>query len=73
MLAEMLHERGIHRVEAMTDVENAPEQKALARAGFRLEGIARGAQVCVYIAFVLVEFLPVYNYFMDTCVNIAFA
>lgn len=43
----MLHERGVHRVEAMTDVANVPEQRALARAGFKLEGIARGAQVWV--------------------------
>ncbi len=44
-LAELLHERGIHRVEASTDVENIAEQRALAKAGFTLEGVARGAQV----------------------------
>ncbi len=33
-----------NRVEASTDVENIPEQRALEKAGFRREGIARGAQ-----------------------------
>jgi len=33
-----------HRVEAVTDVENAAEQGALARAGFTREGVLRGAQ-----------------------------
>ena len=45
LLAHLLHERGIHRVEASTDVMNIAEQRALAAAGFTLEGIARGAQV----------------------------
>lgn len=45
LLAELLHERGIHRVEASTDVLNIAEQRALGKAGFELEGIARGAQV----------------------------
>jgi len=45
LLAELLHERGIVRVEASTDVENLPEQRALAKAGFLFEGVARGAQV----------------------------
>lgn len=44
-LAELLHERGIHRVEASTDVRNNAEQRALAKAGFTLEGVALGAQV----------------------------
>lgn len=44
MLAELLHDRGIVRVEASTDVENIPEQRALEKAGFKLEGVARGAQ-----------------------------
>ena len=34
----------VHRVQASTDVGNVPEQRALARAGFRLEGVLRGAQ-----------------------------
>jgi len=45
MLAELLHERGIVRLEASTDVENLPEQRALEKAGFLFEGVARGAQV----------------------------
>ena len=44
-LAQLLHERGVHRVEASTDVTNAAEQRALAAAGFLLEGVARGAQM----------------------------
>ena len=44
-LADLLHARGIHRVEASTDVGNIAEQRALAAAGFLLEGVARGAQV----------------------------
>ena len=44
-LARLLHERGVHRVEASTDIENIAEQRSLAAAGFTLEGIARGAQV----------------------------
>jgi len=34
----------VNRVEATTDVENAAEQGALARAGFTREGVLRGAQ-----------------------------
>lgn len=34
----------VHRVEAGTDIDNIAEQRALDRAGFRREGIARGAQ-----------------------------
>jgi RimJ/RimL family protein N-acetyltransferase len=34
----------LQRVEAVTDVENVPEQRALARAGFRREGVLRSAQ-----------------------------
>lgn len=34
----------VHRVEACTDVDNLPEQRALERAGFRREGVLRGAQ-----------------------------
>lgn len=44
-LATLLHDRGIVRVEASTDVANVAEQRALARAGFSLEGVLRGAQV----------------------------
>jgi RimJ/RimL family protein N-acetyltransferase len=34
----------VNRVEAMTDVDNAPEQRSLEKAGFVREGVARGAQ-----------------------------
>jgi RimJ/RimL family protein N-acetyltransferase len=33
-----------NRVEAQTDVDNLPEQRALEKAGFLREGVARGAQ-----------------------------
>jgi RimJ/RimL family protein N-acetyltransferase len=33
-----------NRVEASTDVENLAEARALEKAGFRLEGVTRGAQ-----------------------------
>ncbi|GGM05870.1 GNAT family N-acetyltransferase [Nakamurella endophytica] len=35
----------LDRVEAETDVDNIGERKALERAGFRQEGVARGAQL----------------------------
>lgn len=35
---------GAHRLEAGTDVINAPERAVLAKVGFTFEGIARGAQ-----------------------------
>lgn len=34
----------VDRVEASTDVDNAAEQRALAKAGFTREGVLRGAQ-----------------------------
>ena len=34
----------VNRVEAQTDVANVAEQRSLAKAGFRREGIARGSQ-----------------------------
>lgn len=34
----------VNRVEAHTDVENIPEQRALEAAGFQREGVTRGAQ-----------------------------
>jgi len=34
----------VNRVEATTDVENLPEQRALEKAGFSREGTVRGAQ-----------------------------
>lgn len=45
LLAELLHDRDIHRVEASTDVRNTAEQRALEKAGFGFEGVAREAQV----------------------------
>ena len=45
LLAQYLFDRfQIHRIEAATDVDNIAEQRALERAGFRREGVARGAQ-----------------------------
>jgi RimJ/RimL family protein N-acetyltransferase len=45
MVAEyLLRTFPVHRVQASTDVTNEPEQRALERAGFRREGIIRGAQ-----------------------------
>ena len=41
LLAEELHEAGTVRVEASTDVENVAEQRALAKAGYELEGTLR--------------------------------
>ena len=44
LLAHELHERGVVRVEASTDVDNIAEQHALERAGFTCEGTLRSAQ-----------------------------
>ncbi len=45
MLAELLFATtDANRVEATTDVRNVAEQRALERAGFRREGVLRGAQ-----------------------------
>lgn len=45
LLAEYLFATtGVHRVTASTDVDNVTERKALLRAGFRSEGVLRGAQ-----------------------------
>ena len=33
-----------NRVEAQTDIENVAEQRALTKAGFTREGVARGSQ-----------------------------
>lgn len=57
LLARYLFETyTVERIEASTDVENIPEQRALERAGFTREGILRRAQwragewhdVCLY-------------------------
>jgi RimJ/RimL family protein N-acetyltransferase len=34
----------VFRIEASTDVENVAEQRSLEKAGFRREGVIRGAQ-----------------------------
>jgi RimJ/RimL family protein N-acetyltransferase len=45
LLARYLFETyTVERVEASTDVENVPEQRALERAGFTREGVLRRAQ-----------------------------
>ena len=44
LLAESLHEEGVVRVEAQTDVLNIAEQRSLERAGFVCEGVLRQAQ-----------------------------
>ena len=45
MLAEHLFDTtDVNRVEATTDLLNVAEQRALQRAGFRREGLLRGAQ-----------------------------
>ncbi len=45
MLAEQLFvTTAVCRVQASTDVDNLPEQRALERAGFRREGVLRSAQ-----------------------------
>ena len=41
---ELFATSDLNRVEADTDVENIPEQRALEKAGFTREGILRGAQ-----------------------------
>jgi RimJ/RimL family protein N-acetyltransferase len=46
LLAEYLFAAtDVDRVEASTDRENLPAQRALAKAGFRAEGVLRGAQL----------------------------
>lgn len=45
LLADYLFEQtDAHRVEAQTDVDNLPEQRALEKAGFVREGVVRGSQ-----------------------------
>jgi len=45
LLADWLFETtDANRVEASTDVENLPEARSLEKAGFRREGVNRGAQ-----------------------------
>jgi RimJ/RimL family protein N-acetyltransferase len=42
--AYLFETTSVNRVEASTDVENVPEQRSLEKAGYRREGIQRGAQ-----------------------------
>jgi RimJ/RimL family protein N-acetyltransferase len=45
MLAEYLFATTVvERIEAGTDISNLPEQRALEKAGFRRDGVLRGAQ-----------------------------
>jgi len=45
LLAEdLLSTTTVNRIEADTDVSNVAEQRALSKAGFRREGVLRGAQ-----------------------------
>ena len=44
LAAHLFETTAINRVEAQTDVDNVAEQRALEKAGFHREGIARGAQ-----------------------------
>lgn len=45
MLAQLLFTTtAVHRIQALTDVANLAEQRALDRAGFQWEGVLRGAQ-----------------------------
>jgi RimJ/RimL family protein N-acetyltransferase len=41
----LLASTDVDRIEASTDRENIPAQRALAKAGFRAEGLVRGAQL----------------------------
>jgi RimJ/RimL family protein N-acetyltransferase len=44
LAAYLFETTSVNRVEASTDVENLPEQRSLEKAGFRREGVQRGAQ-----------------------------
>jgi RimJ/RimL family protein N-acetyltransferase len=44
LVTHLLATTSVHRVQATTDVDNAAEQRALERAGFRREGVLRAAQ-----------------------------
>ena len=45
LLAQLLFRLfDVERIEAMTDVENVPEQRSLEKAGFTREGVMRRAQ-----------------------------
>ena len=44
LAAFLFAETTVNRIEAQTDVSNVAEQRALEKAGFRREGVARGSQ-----------------------------
>jgi RimJ/RimL family protein N-acetyltransferase len=44
LAAYLFRTSAANRVEASTDIENLAEQRSLEKAGFRREGVARGAQ-----------------------------
>jgi len=44
LVEHLLATTRLNRVEAMTDVDNAAEQRSLEKAGFQREGVLRGAQ-----------------------------
>jgi RimJ/RimL family protein N-acetyltransferase len=44
LAAFLFAETSVNRVEAQTDMANLAEQRALEKAGFRREGVARGSQ-----------------------------
>jgi RimJ/RimL family protein N-acetyltransferase len=45
LVAHLFATTDVHRIEASTDVDNTAEQRALAKVGFRREGVLRGAQL----------------------------
>jgi RimJ/RimL family protein N-acetyltransferase len=44
LVARLFATSGVNRIEAMTDVDNLAEQRALEKAGFVREGVLRSAQ-----------------------------
>jgi RimJ/RimL family protein N-acetyltransferase len=45
LVEHLLATTELDRIEASTDVDNVAEQRALEKAGFRREGVLRGAQL----------------------------
>jgi RimJ/RimL family protein N-acetyltransferase len=44
LVDQLLATTRVNRIEASTDIDNLPEQRALEKAGFLREGVLRGAQ-----------------------------
>jgi len=44
LVDQLLSTTRVNRIEASTDIDNLPEQRALEKAGFLREGVLRGAQ-----------------------------